>query len=126
MKEYSGFEGVGGWEEDRSERNWAMLCHLVTFAGCVVPFGNILAPLGVWWAKRDTHPLVRDQGLEAVNFQISMTLYLIGAGLLSIVLIGLPVLFGLIIFDFVITVVAMLRALEGSAYRYPLNLRLVH
>ena len=102
-----------------------MLCHLVTFAGCVVPLGNILAPLGVWWAKRDTHPLVRDQGLEAVNFQISMTLYLIGAGLLSIVLIGLPVLLGLIVFDFVITVVAMLRALDGSAYRYPLNLRLV-
>ena len=125
MREYSEFEGVSGWEENRSERNWAMLCHLSTFAGLIVPFGNILGPLAVWWAKRDEFPLVRDQGLEALNFQISLTLYLVGAGLLSIVLVGLPVLFGLIAFDFVVTVLALLRTSEGKPYRYPLNLNIV-
>ena len=40
-------------------------------------------------------------------------------------LVGLPVFFGLIAFDFVVTVLAMLRTSEGKAYRYPLNLNLV-
>jgi uncharacterized protein len=119
------FSGVEGWEEDRGERNWTMLCHLATFSGCVVPLGNILVPLAIWWAKRDTYPLVREQGLEVVNFQISLILYLIGAGLLSIVLIGLPILFGLLAFDFIITIVAIVRASDGRGYRYPLNLRLL-
>ncbi|MBD3169044.1 MAG: DUF4870 domain-containing protein, partial [candidate division Zixibacteria bacterium] len=46
----------------RDERMWAMLCHISTFAGFVVPFGNIIGPLVIWMIKKDEFPLVADQG----------------------------------------------------------------
>jgi hypothetical protein len=65
-------------ESNSEERNWAMTCHLASFAGYVLPLGNIIGPLVAWLMKRDEFPLVDDQGKEALNFQISMTIYLNG------------------------------------------------
>ena len=74
---------------DKDARLWAMLCHLSTFAGMVgIPFGNILGPLIIWLIKKDEYPFVDDQGKEALNFQISMTVYLIVSVLLCFVLVG--------------------------------------
>lgn len=107
----------------KDERTWAMLSHFSAYTGCVFPLGHILAPLIIWLIKRDELPLVADQGKEVLNFQISMTLYFIGAGLLCIVLIGIPIVIGLAIFDFIIIIVAGIKANEGVKYRYPLAIR---
>src|ERR1700680_445708 len=69
-------------------RTWAMLCHLSSISGFIgVPFGHIVGPLIVWLVKKDQFPLVDDQGKESLNFQISMTIYGIVAGVLCFVLI---------------------------------------
>jgi uncharacterized Tic20 family protein len=107
------------------ENRWAMFCHLSTFAGFLFPIGNIIGPLVIWSIKKDVFPLVDDQGKEAMNFQISMTIYYIGAIILMIVVIGIPILIGLIIFDIIVTIVAMVKAGEGVAYRYPLCIRFI-
>ncbi|MGB5873326.1 MAG: DUF4870 domain-containing protein [Bacteroidota bacterium] len=110
----------------RDENMWAMFCHLSTFAGLLVPMvGNIVGPLVIWSVKKDEFPLVNDQGKEALNFQISMTIYYIGAIVLTIVVIGVPILIGLFLFDIIITIVAMVKAGEGVAYRYPLCIRFI-
>jgi len=109
----------------KDEKNWAMLCHLSALAGFIIPIGNILGPLFVWMAKREEFPLVMDQGRESLNFQISMTIYIIAAVLLIIVLIGIPLLIGLGIFDFIMVIIASIRAADGERYRYPLAMRLV-
>src|SRR5918996_52021 len=57
------------------ERAWALLSHVSAFIGYVFPMGHVLAPLLVWMLKRDQMPLVREHGREAVNFQISYTVY---------------------------------------------------
>ncbi|HIG51579.1 MAG TPA: DUF4870 domain-containing protein, partial [Candidatus Marinimicrobia bacterium] len=89
------------------------------------PFGNIIVPLIIWLSKREDLPLVEDQGREVLNFQISMTIYFIISGILCIILIGIPILIGLIIFDFIITIVAAISANDGKYYRYPINLKLI-
>ena len=110
----------------RDENMWAMFCHLSTFAGLLLPMiGNIVGPLVIWSVKKDEFPLVDDQGKEAMNFQISMTIYYIVAGLLAIIVIGIPILIGLFFFDIIITIVAMVKAGEGVAYRYPLCIRFI-
>jgi uncharacterized Tic20 family protein len=107
------------------EGMWGMLCHLSTFAGFIVPFGNILGPLIVWLVKKDEYRLVEDQGKEAMNFQISITIWYFVAGILCIILIGIPLLLALIVFDLVVTIMAALRANAGEYYRYPLTIRFI-
>ena len=109
----------------KDERTWAMLCHFSTYIGFIFPFGNIIAPLIIWLSKREDLPLVEDQGREVLNFQISMTIYFIISGILCIILIGIPILIGLIIFDSIITIVAAISANDGKYYRYPINLKLI-
>ena len=102
---------------------WAMFCHLSALAGFVIPLGNIFGPLVIWLMKKDEYPLVDDQGKEALNFQISMTIYYIGAAVLILILIGIILLPALVIFSLVMTVIAMIKANEGVAYRYPVTIR---
>ena len=114
-----------GMIPSKDERTWAMLCHFSTYIGFIFPFGNIIVPLIIWLSKREDLPLVEDQGREVLNFQISMTIYFIISGILCIILIGIPILIGLIIFDFIITIVAAISANDGKYYRYPINLKLI-
>ncbi len=109
----------------KDERMWAMFAHLSTFAGHLIPFGNIAGPLIIWAIKKDEMPLVNDQGKEALNFQITMTFALLISGLLIFVLVGFVLLPLVWLFDVIMTVIAAIKANEGTAYRYPLTIRLV-
>jgi uncharacterized Tic20 family protein len=113
-------------DDDPSARNWAMLCHLsalLTYVG--IPMGNIIGPLVVWLIKRNEFPLVDDQGKESLNFQISVLIYSAISFALTFVFIGFPLLFALVIFHFVMSIVAAIRASNGLRYRYPLTIRLI-
>ena len=112
-------------QPSKDERTWAMLCHFSAFTGLIFPFGNFLAPLIIWLIKKEELPLVEDQGREVLNFQISMTIYFLISGILCIILIGIPIVIGLVIFCFIITIIAAISANDGKAYQYPMNLRLI-
>lgn len=107
------------------EKQMAMFCHLASLAGYVIPFGNIFGPMVLWLMKRETMPFVDKEGKESLNFQISMTIYMIVAVILCFFCIGVPLLISLAIFDIVVVVMACLESSKGNAYRYPLCLRLV-
>jgi uncharacterized Tic20 family protein len=108
------------------ERQWAMFAHLSALLGLVVwAAGILLGPLIVWLIKRDTLPFVNDQGKEALNFQITVFLAGIVCTALIFVLIGIPLLAALAIFDLVFLIIAAVKANEGVAYRYPICLRLI-
>ena len=110
----------------KDERTWAMLCHfsaLLIFVG--IPFSNILAPLIIWLIKKEEMPFVEDQGKEVLNFQISMTIYLLISGILCFILIGIPFVIGLVIFNVIITIIAGIKTNDGKSYQYPINLRLI-
>ena len=112
-------------QPSKDERTWAMLCHFSAFAGLIFPFGNFLAPLIIWLIKKEELPFVEDQGKEVLNFQLSMIIYFLISGILCIILIGIPIVIGLVIFCFIITIIAAISANDGQSYRYPMNLRLI-
>ncbi len=82
-------------------------------------------PLIIWCLKKDEQPFVNDQGKEALNFQITMTLALIVAGLSILVLVGIVLFPAVWLFDVIVTVIAAVKANEGVAYRYPCSIRFV-
>lgn len=105
-------------------RTWTVLCHASALLGFVVPgFGHILAPLIIWLAKRGDSVELDAHGKEALNFQFSMLLYSIVAGILCLVLIGFALLAILHVANVVLVIIASLKASEGTLYRYPLTIR---
>ncbi len=110
----------------KEEKNWAALAHIASFAGFFIPFGNVVGPLLIWAMKKEDSPYVDFHGKESLNFQISITVYLIVAAVLVIFLIGLPLLLLLFLFSYVFPIIAAIKAAEGNYYRYPLSLRLIN
>ena len=116
----------------REERNWAMIGHLSALTGWISGFGYIAGPLVVWLIKKDTMPFVAKEAKEALNFNISRTIWLIlvaiAAFVLTFVLVGVllwPVVALIPVGMSVLSIVGGIRANEGRGYRYPLTLRLI-
>jgi len=108
---------------EKDARTWAMLCHLAGLAGYAVPFGHIFGPLAVWLIKKNDHPMIDDAGKEAVNFQISWTIYMAIAAALILALIGFVLLPLLAILHLVFMVIASIKTSNGEEYRYPMIIR---
>lgn len=113
-----------GINTDRDSQQWGMIAHLSALAGFVIPFGNIIGPLVVWQMKKE-NPFVEDQGKEALNFQITVSIAVLVCLLLSLVVIGLLLLPIVGIGALVLAVLAGIKANGGEAYRYPFTLRLI-
>ena len=110
---------AGGAEPLSAEiRNMAVLCHILGLVG-------IIGPLLVWFLTREKHKFIDDCGKEAVNYQISMTIYFMIAGVLCVILIGIPLLLALWITNIVLVIIAALKASKGERYRYPIALRFI-
>ena len=109
----------------KNARMWAMWCHLSALSGYFIPFGNIIGPFVIWLMKRETDPFVDAQGKEAVNFQISVTLYLVVSAFLTLVVIGILFLILIPIAGLILTIIAGIKAHDGVDYRYPLTIRLM-
>ncbi len=100
-----------------------MAAHLSALAGIIVPFGNVIGPLIAWLVKRDQSPLVDREGKEALNFQISMTIYMLVSALLIFAFIGVPLLLVVCVMDLILTIVAAIKTSSGESYRYPFTIR---
>ena len=110
----------------RDVRTWNVLCHATALAGFFVPWaGHILGPLIVWLAKRSDSPEIDEYGKESLNFQISMLIYNVIAGVLCLVLIGFIILAILHILNLVLVIIASIQTSEGKFYRYPITIRLI-
>ncbi len=103
---------------------WGMLCHLSALSGFIgIPLGNILGPLVIWLVKKDESPFVDEQGKESLNFQISMIIYGVVAGLSIFLIIGIVLLPAVIVTDIVLVIIASIKVSKGERYRYPLTIR---
>lgn len=119
-------------ELSKDTRMWAMFCHLAGLAGFVIPviISGIIAPLIIWQIKKDEHPFIDEHGKEAVNFQISMSLYtVIGIVACLITCIGavlIPfVAVALCIINLVFLLIAAVKANNGEHYYYPISIRFI-
>lgn len=108
------------------ERQWALFTHLSALLGFLVPFGNVLGPLIFWQIKKNESSFIDDQGKEALNFQITFTLVMLGLIVIGTVL--MVVLIGIVFYIaafvagiawLVLSILAGIRANNGEYYRYP-------
>jgi uncharacterized protein len=121
-------------ERSHEESNWATFCHLSALAGYLLPFtypfscvllGNLIGPLIIWLLKKDSYPSIDRHGKEALNFQISISIYALAASALIVILVGIPPLIGLAVFNFIMIIIAAVKCKNGEEFRYPLSLRLL-
>ena len=70
---------TGASEEiSKDAKMWAMFCHLAALAMFTsIPFAWVLGPLIIWLIKKDDFAFVEDQGKESLNFQISVSIYML-------------------------------------------------
>jgi hypothetical protein len=119
------------------ERKWAMFAHLSALAGALLTsgwggsIGFFVGPLIIWLLKREEMPFVNDQGKEALNFAITVSIACFVLLLMTIMSLGIAALITIPAFmiigigSLVLVVIAAIKANEGVAYRYPVTLRLV-
>jgi len=58
-----------------NENTNAFLIHISAFTGYLFPLANILVPLILWQTQKDKSEFLDNHGKEAVNFNISYSLY---------------------------------------------------
>lgn len=118
------------------ERQWAMFAHLSALAGglltsAVGGWGFFIGPLVIWLMKKETMPFVADQAKEALNFNIMVTAIFVILLILTILSLGIgalltvPVMLIVGIGALVFVIIAAIKANQGIAYRYPVNVRLI-
>jgi hypothetical protein len=103
----------------QDEKTMALLAHI---GGIVIP---ILVPLFIMVSKGKDSAWVREQAVEALNFQITVFIAYVACGILTLACIGalLAPVVGLA--AIVLGIIAGLKTNEGISYRYPAALRLV-
>ena len=102
-----------------NDKNIAVLTHL---AGI---FFSFIPALIVWLLKKDDSVFFGEQSREALNFQITMVIGYMVAGVLSWILIGLlffPILW---LANLVFCLLAAINVSKGENYQYPFALRLI-
>jgi uncharacterized protein len=109
----------------QEDRNWGMIAHLSSLSGFLIPFGSVLGPLIVYLVKRDQSPFATDCAREALNFNITVAIGFVICLCLSLVFIGIPLMIALGLVWLVLTILAAVRASEGTQYHYPATIRFV-
>jgi uncharacterized Tic20 family protein len=109
-----------------NERTYAAVMHAGVYAYALSFPLAFLIPMIMWLVKRNDSPFLDDHGKEALNFHISLVIY---------ILISIPLLFfgvGFILLMLVIPlwwlitpIFAIVAATRGEFYRYPMCLRLI-
>lgn len=69
---------------DNHQKNIATFIHLSTFSRFVIPLGNYIGPIILWMVNKDKSEFVDSHGKQAINFQISILLYALIIGTLTI------------------------------------------
>lgn len=62
--------------DNKQQHTNAFLMHISSFAGYFFPLGSIITPLILWQTQKDKSDFLDAHGKEAVNFNISFSLYI--------------------------------------------------
>lgn len=106
---------------DSDARTMAMLGHILGI------FTGFLGPLIIWLIKKDQQPFVDYEGKETVNFKLMMLFVYVGIIVLSCLTLGLAgfLFFPVWIVEIIFGILAAIETNKGTAYRYPINLRMI-
>lgn len=113
---FLGNESMPEYVPTSDEKTLALLSHILTI---VAPF---LAPLIIYFVKKDESKFIAAHAKESLNFQITVIIICI---VLFISVIGILLLWAIGLIAMVLVIVATIRASEGKLYKYPFSIRLI-
>jgi uncharacterized Tic20 family protein len=82
------------------QKNIATCIHLSTFSRFIIPLGNFIGPIALWIMNKDKSDFIDTHGKQAINFQMSILLYTLIIGLLTIPFFIFKIFSGLNFIDF--------------------------
>jgi len=133
----------------------AFLIHISAFTGFIFPFGHVITPLIAWQTLKNRSPFLDAHGKEAVNFNLSYTLYtfILTLGFIPLIIgsfftnfhnsnnfhlnfdlntnylfgfMGLGTVAGVIyLIGIALVIIAALKAKDGENYTYPLCIKFI-
>ena len=108
-------------EVTQDDKTMALIGHI---SGIVAGF---IGPLVIWLINKDKtdKEWLIGQAKEALNFQITVCIAYLVAGVLVFVLIGMLLVPAIWIVNLILCIMAGMKANEGVDYRYPFALRLI-
>lgn len=112
-----GSPGIPGQIMGVNEETYCTLMHLSQLL--VVSGLGIIAPIVMWVLSKDESDLARRHGNRMMNWLISSLIYAFVAGLLCMVLVGIPFVILIVILDFVFPIIAAVKANNGELWSYP-------
>lgn len=101
-------------------RQWAVLLHLSTLLGFVVPVLGFIVPIIIWQWKKSELPDIDAHGKVVANAIVSYIIWGAIALPLCLLLIGFLLLWVLGILAVVFPIIAALKARDGELWDYPL------
>lgn len=107
---------------EQQTREWAMLLHLSQLLGFLVPLGGLVAPILIWQLKKAELPGLDVHGKVVLNWVLSALLYFVGAALLRLIVIGVPLLLAVVLLSVVFPIIGGVKANNGVLWRYPLSI----
>jgi len=66
------------------QKNIATFIHLSTFLRFFIPLGNLIGPIILWGINKDKSEFIDYHGKQAINFQISILLYSLIIGIITL------------------------------------------
>ncbi|HEV7849290.1 MAG TPA: DUF4870 domain-containing protein [Mycetocola sp.] len=116
------------------DKQWASFAHFGGALGAFLGAGTAgwIAPLIIYLVFKDRGPFTRQESKEALNFQLTVTIYVIGlyvlGAILAIILIGFllwPLAWIVGVLGIIFGIIAGVKVNNGEAYRYFHAIRMV-
>lgn len=103
-----------GWDFGIDEKSFVVLMHASQF------LSSFIAPLIMWLLFKDKSRLVDEAGKNIINFELSFMLYCLVLCLTCVGSVLVPII-GVLLVIFI--VIAIIKAVNGVTWAYPLTIR---
>jgi uncharacterized Tic20 family protein len=104
------------------ENSYIALMHVTILAGYFMVFIGFFIPVVLWLLNRENSAKVDANGKDIINFMLTWLIYSAGAGILCIILIGIPILIILAIIELILVVIAAIKTNNGENWKYPMTI----
>lgn len=98
---------------------WLPLLHLSGL------FILLFPPVIIWIWKKNQIKGIKEQGIDVINFQLSMLMFLFPLGILAVFLITIPAIIFLGMYSTIVIVVNTIKVINGQPYKYPMTIKIL-
>lgn len=95
-------------------------CHIGAIFS-MIPLGGVAVPFIIWQTFKGESDFIDSHGKKAFNFQMTLLLMRIPSYVLTVALIGFPMLVIIEFVSILFSIIAAIRAGRGLAYSYPFH-----